>query len=338
MKKMNRQILICVGIFVTLGTFAQDRIVNDYPDSVKMNVDGNVEIIFAFNRVSKKSMYYTDELWRSALNVMETAIQNSEIIGGKEVFYNKVLEEGEEVVKVEVKPLEKSESYVIGSGGTKEFSLRRNTFHLIQKDIYITFSLNDLNELQAVKEAKIESLWHQIDQKYTNEGSNNVYHGTGEFNYGNANVNSIKAKASGRDNIVLTLFGVGLGYYRDRFVTDLGSKVSFKLRDRLGNDWIEFGALFTQQWFFSRDESNDYEANLNGWVTGFFKYQNKRSHEFGVGIGGLVHKSGDFYEGATFKLVAFGQKRGSNFSFSPELIFTNDFKEAFPALRIGLSF
>ncbi len=338
MKKISKRILLCLGAFAALGTFAQDRIVNDYPDSVKMKVDENVEIIFSFYRISKKSNYYTDELWRSALNVMETAIQNSEIIGGKEIFYTKTLEGGEEVVRVEVKPLERKESYIIGSVGTEEFQLNRNEFHLIQEGIYVTFSLNNLNELQAVKEVKIESLWQQIDQKYTDEGSNNVYYGTGAFNYGNANVNSIEAKSSGKDNIALTLFGVGLGYYRDRFVTDLGSKISFKLQDRLGNDWIEIGALFTQQWFFTRDESNDYKANLNGWVTGFFKYQNKHSNEFGVGIGGLVHRSGDFYDGATFKLVAYGQKRGSNFSFSPELIFTNDFKEAFPALRIGLSF
>ena len=245
MKKTNKLILILIGIITSIASLAQEtiymngdsggvyvaageedgRIWNLYPDTIRMTVE-DVEIIFAFDRISNKSEYYTDELWQSTLNIMETAVRNSSIQAGKQVTYQKVLKNEKEVGKVEVLPLPSNETYLIGVDGVQEFDLDRVVFNLIEKDLFVSFSLNDLNQLDQIKELKIESLWQQIDQKYSNEGSNNLYQGGGKFSYGNAQLNELDVLNTRTDNIEITFIGVGLGYYRDRFVPDLGTSKS----------------------------------------------------------------------------------------------------------------
>ena len=211
-------------------------------------------------------------------------------------------------------------------------------FEIRQKYLLVSFALNDLNDLESVKEINIETLWSQIEQKYSDEGKRNLYFGEGEFNYGNAQINSLGAKDIGIDNIEITFIGVGIGYYRDRFVPDIGSSLSFNLHDRLGNEWMNFGFLYTQQFFFSRDQNDDYQLDRNGWLTGFWKITTKSGAGFGVGIGGLIHRDGGYFDGSTWKLSLYNRGADSKLSISPELIITDDFKEVFPALRFGLSF
>lgn len=335
----NKLVTILVGILTAIGSIAQERIINDYPDTVSMTVDGGVELTFAFTRISRKSTYYTNELWKSTLNVMQTAVENSSIQGGKLVTYQKVLKDKQEVAKVGVIPLTPKETYLISTAGTNAFDLNRIEFNLIKEDLFISFSLNDFADIENIKELSIETLWDQIEQKFKDEGSNNLYGGKGVFRYGNAQLNELGTVGTGKDNIEITFFGVGLGYYRDRFVPDLGSKLSFHIQDRLGNEWMEFGVLYTQQYFFSRKiENSDYDLDINGWLTGFWKFSSKINGEFGVGIGSLIHRDGDFFKGSTWKMSIYSQPIKSRFSFSPEIIFTNDFKDAFPALRVGLTF
>lgn len=362
MKNKNKLAIILIGILTSIASIAQNtgdansvyvagdskgmyvaagskdgRVWNLYPDTIRMTVEG-VEIVFAFDRISNKSEYYTNELWKSTLSVMETAAINSSIQSGKLVAYQKIQKSNEEVAKVAVTPLPTKETYLIGVDGIEEFDLDRTEFNLIGKDLFVSFSLNDLNQIEQIKEIKIETLWQQISQKYTNEGSNNLYGGKGKFSYGNAQVNELDVLDTRLDNIEITFIGIGLGYYRDRFVPDLGSKLAFNIHDRLGNDWIQFGFLYTQQHFFSKDETtSDYSLDINGWLSGYGKL-NFGKTKLGVGVGSLIHREGGFFQGSTWKLSIYADDNDSNFTFSPELIFTDDFKSVFPALRVGLSF
>ena len=334
--KINKLTITILGVLVALNSIAQES--ENYPDTIVMNADNGVELTFAFDRVGEKANYFSNELWSATIGVMEAAIENSAITGGKNVIYKKVMQQEKERAQVEVEALPENEVYQIEEDGTQEFRKDRVRFEIRQKHILVSFVLNDLRDLQSIKELKIESLWNQIEQKFNDEGKRNLYFGNGKFNYGNAQIDRLEAKESGNDNIEITFIGIGMGYYRDRFVPDLGSKISFKLQNRLGNEWMEFGALYTQQYFFSRDESSNYQADLNGWVTGFWKMSTKRGEELGIGIGGLVHRDGGYFEGSTWKLSLYNKGSNSRFTFSPELIFTDDFKEVFPALRFGLSF
>lgn len=336
MKNRSKLAITLLGLLVAVGALAQES--DNYPDTILMTTDEGVNLTFAFDRISNKHSYYNNELWKSTISVMETAIRNSSIDGGKRVTYGKVTEQDEEKARIVVAALPENEIYKIGSEGTKELKRDRVEFEIKQEFLLVSFTINNLNDLESVKEINIETLWNQIEQKFNDEGKRNLYFGNGKFNYGSAQIDQLGTKDIGIDNIEITFIGIGLGYYRDRFVPDIGSKVSFNLQDRLGNDWMKFGVLYTQQFFFSRNETNDYQLDRNGWLTGFWKISTKGGDEFGVGIGGLMHRDGGYFEGSTWKLSLYNKGANSKLTFSPEVIFTNDFKKAFPALRFGLSF
>ncbi|MEM9895188.1 MAG: hypothetical protein AAF789_02350 [Bacteroidota bacterium] len=335
MKKVR--ILTSIGsLLIVFGLFAQEPKKAIYPDTITMKFDEQTEIIFSFDRMSRFDNYLSNELWKSALGIMETTLLNSDFTGGKIVSYRKFSLNIE--VKVDVKPLENSELLIIGADRTKQLAADRTEFLIELPEVRIFFYLNDLSTLEQVKSLSLESVWKQIEDKFEDQGKVNLYSGTGSFNYGVAQIDEIIATPSGKDNVEIDFVGIGLGFYRDRFVPDIGSKITFNLHNRLGEKWISFGIQYTQQYFFDRDTENQYQLDLNGWLTGFFRLDYGSTRRLGVGIGSVIHREGDFYEGATFKMSVYNSDKNSRLTFSPELIATNDFKQFFPAIRMGLSF
>ncbi len=337
---MKTNKILVVGIFL-LGTFlshSQD-VVNQYPDTLRIKTDSQIEIVFSFYRMSYKGQYLTDDLWKSTLNIMESAVESSLNQEGIIVSYRKIeKEEGEEEAKVMVDKLgSEADIYLIGKEGMKEIHSDRIDFAIYQPKMTITFSLDDIYDLAEVKELSVESVWEQVSQKFENEGTRNLYNGSGVFKYGKANVDGIYGKPKGTDNIELSA-GVGIGFYRDRFVPDLGFKIAVNFPDRLGNDDMEFGFLYTQQYFFSENVENKFDLDINGFLTGFFSKQFSENYKIGVGAGMLIQKNGDFYQGDTFKFSLYSERRDSKINFTPELIFTDNFKQMIPALKFGLSF
>ncbi|MEQ9468630.1 MAG: hypothetical protein RLN88_14570 [Ekhidna sp.] len=341
-KKRNTRYAILGLLLIGMSQgFAQELqpLSANFPDTLTLQTDVGNKVTFAFNRMSRKRVYFNNDLWKSTVSVMETAVRNSDLNPGLQVTYRKVAQPDGEVAKVEVKPLkEANDVYLIGKDGMIQRKADRTEFQLLFDQVVVSFFVSDLSELEEVKALDIQSVWSQIDMKFEDEGKRNQYLGDGKFRYGKAQVDQLRAKELGHDHIEITFVGIGLGYYRDRFVPDIGSRVSFRLQDRLGNDWMEFGVLYTQQYFFSRDEANKYQSDLNGWITGFWKMNTGKNNEMGIGIGGLIHRDGGYFEGSTWKLSLYNKGSNSKVTFSPELIFTNDFEKMFPALRLGLSF
>lgn len=341
---MNQRISLTVlGLIVALLSFAQsdqlEALPNQFPDSLVLTTDNKNEITFMFDRMGSNEQYFTSELWKSMINVMETAIERSDEDEGILVTYRTVLMEGTETVRISIAELEEAESvFTIDSDAMQEKLASRIEFLIIQPKVAVSFSVQDREELTEVKEMAIETVWSQIQAKYENQGKNNLYRGNGTIKYGNTTIDQISDFRPRLDQVELTFIGVGLGYYRDRFVPDIGSKITFHMFDRLGRNWIDFGFLYTNQFFYAQDENSNFTLSPNGWLSGFAKIHNVEGNEFGIGIGGLIHSKGDFYEGGTYKISVFNKSVNSRFTFSPEFIFTDDFKDFFPALRFGLSF
>jgi hypothetical protein len=288
--------------------------------------------------MSDKEVYLKDDLWRSILNVMSTTIESSASDEGVQVTYSKIYDSEGGMAKIEVKDIEdNSDVFLIGSDGMKEIRSERIEFQILLNKVAITFSLNDIDNLDVIKELSVESVWDQVSLKYENQGKKNIYKGDGVFKYGKANISEITGTPEVTDSIEISM-GVGLGYYRDRFIPDLGLKLGFNFPDRFGNAKIQTGLLYTQQYIFTGSEISTDKPNLNGFLTGFFNLKYGNGNEVGFGLGYLIHREGDFYAGDTFKMSLFSQRSSSKFSFTPELVFTNDFKQIFPALKFGLSF
>ncbi|MEO1253324.1 MAG: hypothetical protein AAFY41_00375, partial [Bacteroidota bacterium] len=226
MKK--KTISILMGIAIAFATFAQESISDQYPDTLRMMTDNNAEITFAFDRISKDKVYLKNTLWKSILNVMETALQRSEFEEGVRISYENV--KGNDVAEkalIKVSELPKEDLFIIGKEEIQEKLSTRIEFWLIQEDLAVSFMINNLNDLVELKEIKMESVWNQIKNEFENEGKVNLYEGSGTLKYGEAYIDKIEAKSRAIDNLEITFIGVGLGYYRDRFVPDVGSKLAF---------------------------------------------------------------------------------------------------------------
>lgn len=335
--------IILIGLLAAALAFSQDRdkLRRTYPDSLELTTDNGIDIVISFDRISERKEYLSNTLWKSILNIMETAVNRNDETEGIQVFYRTTTKDGEEQAQVSISSIENNKStFLISKDGTKEYLTSRLEFYVIQPEVMFSFILNDLSQLASMKELNIESVWSQVDAKYTEEGKVNLYSGTGEFKYGEAFINQIVASKPKLDNLEITFFGVGLGYYRDRFVPDLGSKLALKMHNRLGGEWMEFGVMYNQQYFFTQgaNEGDGFNLDINGFLTGFWKIKTLGGYEFGAGISGLIHRDGDFYQGSTWKLSMFNSGANSRFTYSPELVFTDDFKKVFPAIRFGMSF
>jgi hypothetical protein len=337
MKWTNKFFMGTILIFGTIISYGQN-INNPYPDTLKITTDSQVEVSFSFYRMSDMDGYISDDLWKSILGVMESAIESSPNQEGIKVTYQKVKKGEEEIAKVEVDQLEnKADIFLIDNEGMKEIHSDRLDFIIYQPKMSIAFSLEDLSDLEEVKELSVASVWEQIAQKFENEGKRNLYFGDGAFKYGKANLKSITGAPEGTDKIELSA-GIGIGFYRDRFVPDIGFKLAIHFPDRLGNPDLQFGLLYTQQYFFDENANKEFDLNINGFLTGFFSKEFSNEYKVGIGVGKLVQQNGNFYQGDTYKFSLYTEKRDSKINFTPELIFTDNFKQIIPALKFGLTF
>ena len=336
---MKKSLMIIVGLLTAAISFAQEtnrtELRTNYPDSLVLTTDNENEIVFLFNRISRNKAYFSSDLWKSVINVMETAIERSDVQEGISVQYEVGSNQSAQVTISELTPAKSM--FLIKNGSMKEVLSSRVEFLIVQPQVAVSFTVQNRTELEAIKDLNIESVWSEIKEKYENEGKVNLYKGVGTVKYGDVSVMEIKDGKLRLDNLEITFLGVGLGYYRDQFIPDLGSKLAFKMYNRLGKEWIDFGFLYTQQYIYNRTE-NGFNMDLNGWLTTYGKLHFSGGNELGLGIGTLIHRQGDFYENATFKLSLFSNRSDSRFTYSPELIFTDDFKEFFPSIRVGLSF
>jgi hypothetical protein len=335
--KTNKLIIVGILVLFTFHGRAQ-HIINPYPDTLSIKTDAQIDIVFSFYRMSDKKVYLNDDLWKSILNIMESAVESSPNQEGIQVSYQEIEKEKGEEAKVIVDKLDSEEDiFLIGKEGMKEIHSDRIDFAIYQPNLSITFSLDDLSDLEEIKELSVESVWDQVNQKFVNEGTRNLYTGQGVFKYGKANLEPTVGSPIKLDNLELSA-GIGIGYYRDRFVPDIGFKIAVNFPDRLGNDDMEFGFLYTQQYFFSPNTEQGFDLDINGFLTGFFSKEFSENYKMGIGAGMLIQQNGDFYQGNTYKFSMYTEKRDSKINFTPELIFTDNFKQVIPALKFGLSF
>lgn len=338
MKKISITIL---GLLVAFASLAQGRnlteLKGNYPDSLILDTDSKSEITFMFNRLGRDKQYFTSELWKSMINVMETAIERSDKTEGIQVSYHNVGSGENESVKITISDLDPQESiFLINKDEMKEKLSSRIEFLIVQPQVAISFSIHDMEELEEIKELEVESVWSQIQAKYENKGKNNLYRGVGNIKYGKVSLEKITVRPGGVDFIEFSA-GIGLGYYADRFVPSISYDLSFNLADRFGKPKFRFGALYTQHYFTTRDSERKIELDVNSFLSGYATIRSSSEREFGIGFGYLVRQNGDFFEGDTFIMSVYN-KRSSKISISPELIFTDGFKKSYPAVRFGLTF
>ncbi len=327
-------VVFAVCLFSFSKSKAQDRSDNPYPDTLVVNTESKKELTFAFRDIQNEKPDLNNELWRSILGIMESSLESSTKDEGVMISYSKVTINGEERARIEVVEFEeRSDIFWIGKEGMRHDAAYRVVFEITQPKVKITFSLNSPDELDQIKEINIESIWNSEIEK--GDAKRVLYNGKGSIELGVLHVDEINH--SNPTDFLEFRAGVGVGFYRDRFIPDISYDVSLNFRDRFGKPRTKVGILYTQHYMLSEQSEGDFDLHLNGFLNAYWTIFKGTNREYGIGFGYLINQNGGFYEGSTFKMSVYN-KRSSRTSLTPELVFTNGFKQSFPALRFGLSF
>lgn len=330
-----KRTVFCFGYFIAILTaFSQEEEKSQYPDTLRVKTDEKNLITLAFSNIQNEQLGLDDELWKSILGIMESSLQTAANSEGVRISYEKVKINNEEQARIEVAKIEtESDIFWIDSEGMRHDQSDRIEFEIMLPEISILFSLNDLSDLQNIKEVSIESIWEAKKGKV--EASRVRYSGSGNYELGVLRISEINH--SDRKDFLEFRGGPGIGFYRDRFVPSLSFDVSFNFSDRFGQPRTKFGLFYTQHYFHTEKSEGNFDLDLNHFLSLYWAMSRGTSKEYGLGFGYLVGQNGSFYKGNTYKITIYNTNT-SRTSLTPELIFVDDFKSAFPALRFGLSF
>ena len=334
MVRISKLLVAIICLSGTIRAQAQKEATNAYPDTLMVSTDSKNTLVFAFKNLLQEKPDLNNELWKSILGIMESSLQSTSNDMGVRITYEKVVINGDERAKIEVTELQKnSDIFWIGKEGMKHDESDRIEFVVVQPKVKVVFSLNDIDQLEEIKEVNVESVWTmEMETANTKRVS---YNGNGSIELGVFRIDEI-SHTNPRDFVEFR-GGVGLGYYRNRFLPSLSYDVSFNFSDRHGKPRTKVGLLYTQHYILEENLEGDFDLDLNGFLTAYWTMSRGTNKEYGLGFGYLINQSGGFFKGNTYKVTIFN-RRASKTSISPELIFTDGFKQAYPALRFGLSF
>lgn len=102
-----------------------------------------------------------------------------------------------------------------------------------------------------------------------------------------------------------------------------------------------FNFDFSMNYIFNKIPEGGYNTDINTFMGGSW-YINTSSHRdnpkwYGLGVGYLVWRNGDFFDKDTWRLTL-GARFGKHYSVMPELYFGNNFKNVMPGLKFRFSF
>lgn len=129
--------------------------------------------------------------------------------------------------------------------------------------------------------------------------------------------------------------GAGAGLIRNRWVTDLSLGIGLGLNHK----GIQRGPNVSTNIIFDFDAENKMNINtfLNVGYSWELNRKSKKSNLLGFDLGYLIVKQGEMFGENTFKIGATWSP-AKNINVSPQLYLTDNFKQAFPGVRVGFGF
>lgn len=132
--------------------------------------------------------------------------------------------------------------------------------------------------------------------------------------------------------------GIGVSLIRNTITPSVHINLDYNNND----DW-QIGLNTASYYFFEQtfkaDNSKNYNMYINTFLNAEFSFHgffsNSKSNDKnwnGIGIGYLIGKSGDYFNGSTAKIYYVAEYK--HIAIVSELIFTNNFKTVFPGITI----
>jgi len=219
---------------------------------------------------------------------------------------------------------------------------------LIVKDIKVRIFFIDFSQLKEIELLNTELVFTELKEELKKElnpdtrfGPKNVaiikWYKLNENNTLTAIYKTYSGKGS-NDQLQIALGtnlqnlkGVWAGSFYAKMTLDFGRKMVLKNKYSFQYDWIYD--------FSSREQQ--FQKHVNHFVgVGYARnisFNPKNSSWYGISASYLVKRNGDFFNKNTF-VIGLSHSFDSRFEIQPMIYFNDFFKNAYPSLKIGLSF
>lgn len=230
---------------------------------------------------------------------------------------------------VTIKQTEANEKIIWENGEPSKYQFK-NQCYIKSNNYSLYIQFNEFEEL--ISDNLLAQILETID---TTANIQNRYSKTYNYSFKGMQLihnNQYDTKSGQRDMIMLK-GGVGVNLIKSEPVIDISAEIDFTFNKKgiLRNQYfVSYNLLF--------DFLEDPKINSNGFLN--IGYRRNLSNNvdkpnwLGVEVGYLVNNHGALFGKNTFKLGA-NWELGKYVSVSPQLYFSDDFKETYPAVRIG---
>lgn len=142
------------------------------------------------------------------------------------------------------------------------------------------------------------------------------------------------------DNIGLTLQG-GVGLVQSVIYPELSLKLFLSFRDRMRRPNFRTSLIGTHM-FFAEQTPEGFQTHVNSFISGTFESnfdrKSGKASWSGLGIGFLINRNGNYFQGNTGKFFITHTIPGSRFSMVPEFYLTDNFKKFTFGMTLKYSF
>ncbi|MES2732881.1 MAG: hypothetical protein V4714_14095 [Bacteroidota bacterium] len=252
---------------------------------------------------------------------------------------------GGRTLKVNTKAQERSELYVAKESGVIKTRLNMDSI-IVELDnkrkmVFLVDSIAVMPQLEKEDiDALIPAFSKEIQSYLENSQKNGV------VTYNKEYMALYEKEAGGGRKLVMneslyhttdmiSLFGnTGVGLVRDKIVPEFGLSLAFVRHEK---SFIGLNA--TMHYFFDRQPDGKYNMAINTFLTLELAHRTGNFWQK-VGVGYLVGSQGNYFGKNTVKLSLnlYSKPRQFNLHLIPELIITDNFKTAFPGIRVGVGF
>lgn len=142
------------------------------------------------------------------------------------------------------------------------------------------------------------------------------------------------------DQIFMT-FQAGVGLYQNVIYPELSFKMGLSFRDRMRRPNFRTSLVATRL-FFAEQTAEGFKSYPNTFLSGTFEVnfdrKSGKASWSGLGLGFLVDRNGNYFQGNTGKFFITHTIPGSRFSMVPEFYLTDDFKKFTFGMTLKYSF
>lgn len=173
------------------------------------------------------------------------------------------------------------------------------------------------------------------------EGKGKNNHVSNIFYVENGNIVKDKTLSFGKPTDTIEIsFGIGLGTVRSTLTPDAEAKIMVNLSKK-GVERIQLGVSYEALFSFEANDEGNMDVRSNSFVNLIFARsvmmsRSSKRQMAGIKIGRTVVQDDNTFDGPAYKF-SFYYEIGSRFTIEPGVIFEDNFKKAFPVLRLAIS-